>query len=80
MANYAYRVRRSDAPVKIKPALPPVAQPLDVSKDTVADVVVPTGREDYGGMAKSELVLRAEAAGVDSSGTKAELAERLGGQ
>jgi hypothetical protein len=34
--------------------------------------------EDIGGMTKAELVSLAEERGVDSSGTKSELAERLG--
>jgi hypothetical protein len=34
--------------------------------------------EDIGGMTKAELVSLAEERGVDSSGSKAELAERLG--
>lgn len=93
MVRYAYRVRRrdktvhvgrdtrapaQDAPVTVEPPLPAVAQKVDITSGTVADVVVPTGREDVSGLSKAKLVDRAQATGVDASGTKADIAARLG--
>jgi hypothetical protein len=76
-SRYVYRVSRSDKAVTIKPPLPSVAQKVNLDKATTKDVIVPTGREDYSSYSKAELAERADAAGLDSYGTKADLVERL---
>lgn len=76
-SRYVYRVKRSDNPVTIKPPLPSVAQKVNLDKASTRDVIVPTGREDYSSYSKADLVERADSAGLDSYGTKADIIERL---
>ena len=50
----------------------------DVRRPDAARMAVKAGVADLGSMKKADLVALAEAQGVDPSGTKADITERLG--